>query len=222
MRLLLSFIIAIISCSTCIAQTTANRFEKFVDSDLGLTLFYPSSFERVLKTPSSEVVLLLKGPLGAYPSINIIKLVGDPKIAQRSIYDLGTEVVDSYRAVGLIDAEISQAEKKRLADRDVFFTKVSYLMKGSPMAASVYVVPTLHHYFVFTFVDSKDAYPSTVRTMENLMKGVSLRDPAPAAPPKQDGTVMLYWIAGVFALLIGAWILSLLLKKPTKFQGKFR
>jgi hypothetical protein len=219
MRLFLSFVITLLCCSTCFAQPAANRFDKFVDSDLGLTLFYPSSFERVIKPPSSEVVLLLKGPQGGYPSINVIKLVGDPKIAQKSVYDLGTDVVDSYRAVGLIDAEISQSEKKKLADRDVFFTKVSYLMKGSQMAAAVYVVPTLHHYFVFTFVDSKDAYPTTVRIMENIMKGVSLlRDPAPIAPPREDGRVMLYWIAGVFALLFGAWLLSLLLKKPTKVR----
>jgi hypothetical protein len=192
------------------AQTQYSRFD---ENDLGISFLYPNTYQKDDKLPTKDVVTVLKGPLGGYPTINVIKQSGDPKIAERSADDLAKEIVDSYRAVGLIEAEVVSSEKVKIAKRDAVYAKLLYPLKDEQVAAGVYLVQTIHNYFVFTFVDAKDTYPTNVIEFEKMMKTLSLRDPAPEVKPKEDGKILVYWFIGFITVAGIFWLASKLFRK---------
>lgn len=183
------------------AQVTLQDPISFSQEDLGVRMQYPSSFS-VAPNPSKDVVLFLKSRDGVYPTFNIVLQPGDAKIIDRTAPDIRDEVVDSYRALGLIDAYAEYAEKKILDKREIFFTKINYAIKSVPVSSAVYIFPTVHNYMVFTFIDRPESFASNLATFDAVMRTVHLRDPAPISKKPQEGKTLLYWGGGVLVILI--------------------
>lgn len=190
---------------------------RFVRDDVGLVLSYPPEFSPVTG-PSPQVLLLLR-PSGAhYPTLNILKQAGDPKVEDKSVSQLQADVVDSYRAVGLYDAEIMRAEKRTAAGRTVFYAEVAYSNRSVPVIAGVYLVPARGLYFVVTFIDTREGFGGSRGVLEGIMGTLALRDPPPPPSPGRDVSGILVWLGGIFGVLIGAKVLVSLFRRRNGAQ----
>ncbi len=174
---------------------------RFANEERGISFSYPGNFS-VVPPPSPQVLLFLRPSEGRYPTFNVLMQVGNPKAEERTVTQLKSDVVDSYRAVGLYDAEVVQGEKRQIAGRTAFYARVAYKTKEEELVAGVYIVPVKEAYYVMTLVDSAQGYVESVAVLEALMKTVQLRDPPPVPTSGRDFTQLLLWFGGIVALLI--------------------
>lgn len=184
----------------------------FTREDLGLSLEYPSFFSP-LRAPSPQVLLLLRPPTGRYPSFNILLEMGDPQVEKKSIDQLKGDITDSYRAVGLFDAEVINSEKRQGAGRTIFYTEVRYKQKDEPLRTGVYIIPGGEEYYVLTLISDEANFSSNVHYIDEIVSTLSLKTIAPPPPePKRAGSP-LFWLGTFLVFLLIVKGMFSLLKK---------
>jgi hypothetical protein len=187
----------------------------FSDSKLGISLNMPEGFT-VEKQPPGDVIFIARSAEDPLPTITLVKQMGNPRIAERTKAQLRNDVVDSYRAAGFFDAEAEYGEKRKLADRDVFFAKILYVHKERSVAAGVFIFPTKERYFILTMIDDRDALTAKLPILEKIAKSVRLKGGAPDPEIESNKRQVLYWFIGAIALVlslqIGWWLLGKLKK----------
>jgi hypothetical protein len=187
----------------------------FSDSKLGISLDIPEGFT-VEKQPPGDVIFIARSAEDQLPTITLVKQMGNPRIAERTMAQLRNDVVDSYRAVGFVDAEAEYGEKRKLAGRDVFFAKILYEHNKRSVAAGVFIFPTKERYFILTMIDDRDALTTKLPILEKIAKSVRLKGAAPDPEIESSKLQVLYWFIGAIALVValqaGWWLLGKLKK----------
>lgn len=187
----------------------------FSDSKLGISLDIPEGFT-VEKQPPGDVIFIARSAEDQLPTITLVKQMGNPRIAERTMAQLRNDVVDSYRAVGFVDAEAEYGEKRKLAGRDVFFAKILYEHNKRLVAAGVFIFPTKERYFILTMIDNRDALTAKLPVLEKIAKSVRLKGGAPDPEIESSKLQVLYWFIGAIALVValqaGWWLLAKLKK----------
>ena len=180
-------------------------------------LSYPSTFSP-LQAPSPQVVLLLRPPTGFYPTINIILQGGNPEVESKTVEKLKADVVDSYRAVGLYDAEVLSGEKRDAAERKVFFAKIAYKQRDATVYSGVYIIPSNGHYFVLTLIDAPENFDESYPVLQSIVSTLHLKSPPPALPAAESNSTVFLWFSAVGALLVFVKI-GVMVFSPRKSDG---
>ena len=209
----------------------------YVNNKRGISMTVPAPLD-IQKKNDGDVLFVAKPGSDLLPSMTLVTQVGNPKITEKSIGELANDVVDSYRAVGLVDAESTgkhmmgqQSEgatpaaeaqgykekdigqKLNLAGRTVFFTRVNYTRGDVPLTAGLYIFPAAESYFVLTLIDTTENLPNSIQMLHAAAKTVSITSKAPeGALITEQQSVVLWWFVGaiIFIAIIAliGWVLS--------------
>jgi hypothetical protein len=198
-----------------VAFSAVSQDTTYSDNKLGISLSFPDSFT-IEKKDSGDVIFIARPNQGYFPTVTVVQQIGNAKVADRTMSEIRNEVVDSYRAVGFVDAEAEYGEKRKLAGRDVFFGKILYVHNQRPVAAGVFVFPSKERYFILTMVNDRDALASTLPILEKIAKSVVLKYPPPDPEISANKVYIVYWFVGALALMLllqGIWLLYLKFSK---------
>lgn len=168
--------------------------------DLGVTFRYPNKLEK-LSPPTKETLLLLRPNGARFPSINVLMQPGNPKVEEKSVAELRRDVVDSYRKVGLIEAESKFSEKRNRAGRTVFYTEISYPQDKIDLMSAVYIIPAQGEYYIVTQIDNAQGFKDNLNILESIVGSFTLRDPPPQ-PEKKPLMGQWGWYLGAGAILL--------------------
>ena len=192
---------------TTYAQCVVAQDTDFADTKLGISLQLPEGFTLERKS-KGDVLFVARPNEGDFPTMTLVQQVGNPRVPERTASELRNDIVDSYRAVGFVDAESDYGEKRKLADRDVFFTKILYEHNKRLVAAGVFIFPAKERYFILTMINDREALPQTLPILEKVAKSVRLSSPPPSPEIQASKLYVVYWFAGALLLLLliqGVW-----------------
>lgn len=184
----------------------------FNRGDFGLHLEYPSLFAPA-KANSSQVLLLLHPKEARFPTFNMLVQPGNPHIEEKTLLELKADVVDSYRGVGLYDAEVRFGERRTIAGRTVYFAKVFYLLDKIPLTAGVYIIPGHDRYYACTFVATEGQYDQDEVYLNTIINTLTLQEPAPPPPSTTEPHTALFWFAVIFGVLLCGKAVQVMIKK---------
>lgn len=185
--------------STEVTAGTA-QLKSFHHPKFGFDITYPSYFE---PADSSLAALLLKTKGQTYPTFNILR--------QNESYSLSVavseqvkRVEDSYRAVGLIDAQAKDGILRQSEHASYFETQVRFTQGDEDLSATVTIFPAGEHHYINTFIvpiNSKLEVMDDVKVLNNSFSAPEFVQIQ--ASPNESPSLGLLSIVLIFAIGLG-------------------
>lgn len=164
--------------SICIPASSAA--EHFLNPDFGFRIDIPAEMERV-DAGNSLVGLALRarGLALKYPTFNII---GDSRRFEPSkftIAQVGEEILNDYRLVGLLGVKLIRSDVIDLPSGRRVTVDLEYNYGGDHLCAEVTHVPGKARSFFLTFINYCDRFESTREAAKGLRESFEALSPAP-------------------------------------------
>ncbi len=144
--------------------------------DQCLAASIPDAFEIVKNKLPSEVesLLLIKMKGGDFPSFNVVRQAGEYPLVDKTENQIGNDIIDSYRMVGLLNAKLILCKKIVKEGYQVALAYVEYLLEGEEFQAKVMLVPSAEKHYVVTLINRKKNVGKHAALSENLFDGLHI------------------------------------------------
>jgi hypothetical protein len=169
-------------------------------SELGMQLTWPEELIRLpeQESPALGTLLVLRHRSKPFPTVNLLRIPGRFDLARAA-----ETVADSYRSVGLTDAQVVRAETLPQGWAEL---ELSYRGSAGPSTSYVLVLPRAESHAVLTMVDTAENAKQNLPLWREIVDSVKAANSqsgavesgfAQSVPPVWAVVLLLAIIAGV-------------------------
>lgn len=175
-RLIILFLITLVVERPLSAEEPAWE-QTTLSSEAGFSLSYPADFV-TRPAPYPQVALALAHPTNGFPTINVVVQPGEYGIGD-TLSQQKRRLINSYRQVGFLDAQIEQATLVTSgSDTLCFRAEVIYHSAEVAFGATVYIIPSSDRYFILTGISRRNSAKELNQLMFEVFATFSVTDRA--------------------------------------------
>jgi hypothetical protein len=208
------FLCVFLSSYSNIAYSQEIPKQNFESKEHQFAINYPESFIPVLLRQEG-VLLALRDKQNNYPTFNIIVQAGEYQYSKLSKDEKAKQILNSYKLVGINDAEIQDTEDNSSLSVPNFNIELAYSLNKNKLRSYVSILPGLGRHFIFTFIDTENSFINTKPQAISIRNSFKLLGNAPLSNSnhkeislfQNTGVIMLLIILGLVLLIIAIYFL---------------
>jgi hypothetical protein len=143
----------------------------------GFSLKLPTGYEAIA-IPEPRVALAARPRRGGFPTLTVTVDPGPFHGEQPHVELRGARILESYRAIGLVDAELKAVSASRRGDRPVVEAQLEYTQGGSRFLAEVTEITVPERRITITWLGPREvvehSFGELGKVRESLRVGTSL------------------------------------------------